>query len=283
MKKIVQRLLMFVIGLPAVLAVVAAIPQFSHLAANILVTVVSGLGAVEFSRILGVRGYRLHPAEAFVLGALAPLAMTLTVSLGVSGDLVDTSFIIGAAWVLASRILRPVATLEKMAERAASGLAVIVYPGVFMLWIIRLSALPEATALLVVYLLAVFSNDSLAWVFGMLLGGGNRGIVPASPNKSAAGFAGGIAASIGIGALAPLAFPAAFAAAAWPAPAAGAILGGLTGAAGIIGDLAESTVKRSAEVKDSGTLIPGRGGVLDSIDSLAFAAPVFFLVYTCLF
>ena len=49
----------------------------------------------------------------------------------------------------------------------------------------------------------------------------------------------------------------------------------LTGIAGTIGDLIESSFKRSAAVKDSGTIVMGRGGVLDSIDSIVMAAPVY--------
>jgi phosphatidate cytidylyltransferase len=55
-----------------------------------------------------------------------------------------------------------------------------------------------------------------------------------------------------------------------------AILGLVLGFAAIIGDLAESIIKRSAGVKDSGRMLPGIGGALDLIDSLLFTAPILF-------
>jgi phosphatidate cytidylyltransferase len=64
---------------------------------------------------------------------------------------------------------------------------------------------------------------------------------------------------------------------------AGAILGFCAGAAASLGDLGESAIKRSAGVKDSGSLILGRGGALDSIDSLLLAAPVYYILYEVLF
>jgi phosphatidate cytidylyltransferase len=56
----------------------------------------------------------------------------------------------------------------------------------------------------------------------------------------------------------------------------GAALGLVLGAVGMVGDLFESLLKRSAGVKDSSSLIPGHGGVLDRIDSWLFVAPVYY-------
>jgi phosphatidate cytidylyltransferase len=133
----------------------------------------------------------------------------------------------------------------------------------------------QSTLLLLMLFLLVFGNDTFAYIFGMWLGKSNRNIFTVSPNKSLAGFIGGIASSITIAVL-------------WisfiPAMARmfniieGIALGLVVSIISNIGDLIESALKRGANVKDSGTIIMGRGGIMDSIDSLLISAPFFLIL-----
>jgi phosphatidate cytidylyltransferase len=102
---------------------------------------------------------------------------------------------------------------------------------------------------------------------------GKRLLAPAiSPKKTIEGAAGGFVFGTAVMAIAG----------AWwlPSmpPAMRMVLGATIVALGIAGDLFESMLKRSASVKDSSGLIPGHGGVLDRIDALLFAAPIYYLV-----
>jgi phosphatidate cytidylyltransferase len=283
MKKLIQRLLIFCVGLPLIVLFVLFLPFYNHLAVNIAVAAFCAAGALEFAGILKKKNLILPPAEAAILGAVSPAAMTLVVSFHVSSGIVPAVFITAAAWLLISRVFARDKTAPDFTNRAAAGFAVMIYPGLFMEWIIKMGAWQNANIFILTFLLIVFANDSLAWTAGMLFGKGNRGVVSVSPNKSIAGFIGGLAASALIGAAAALLFPGVFAPRRFPALPSGAILGLVSGIAGSLGDLGESAMKRSSGIKDSGFLIPGRGGVLDSIDSLALAAPVFYVICRLLF
>jgi phosphatidate cytidylyltransferase len=125
--------------------------------------------------------------------------------------------------------------------------------------------------LLYVFLL-VWSADSGAYFVGRKLG--RRKMAPnVSPNKSVEGLAGGLVTGllvvIGISVfrlqltgVSLIAFVA---------------LSALTILASVLGDLFESMLKRRADIKDSGNILPGHGGVLDRIDSLLAATPIFAL------
>ncbi|MDR2923027.1 MAG: phosphatidate cytidylyltransferase [Treponema sp.] len=288
MKNMAQRILVFVIGIPSIAAIVLFLPHYHHIVFNLLVVIFSGLGAAEFSAMLSHKNLVISKMEAAVFGALPPAAMILVVSFGAGDLLLSAVFAAVAAWLLLSRTFSSGGPLENFICRFAAGLAALVYPGMLLAWIVRISQWEKNAGILIfTFLLMVFSGDSLAWALGMAFGKGNQGLVPASPNKSVAGFIGGIIAPVIVGIGAVLILPDVFVPGRASIPcspvAAGCILGLLTGIAAILGDLGESALKRSSGIKDSGSIIPGRGGVLDSIDSLALAAPVFCLVFGLLF
>lgn len=126
---------------------------------------------------------------------------------------------------------------------------------------------PSNTKLLIFLVLVVELSDVLQYTFGKLFG--KRKIAPViSPNKTWEGFAGGILFATGIGTALWWATP-------FSPPVAAAMSLVIT-LAGFAGGLILSAIKRDRGVKDYGTLIAGHGGMLDRIDSLCFAAPIFF-------
>jgi phosphatidate cytidylyltransferase len=282
MKKLIQRLLVFIIGLPLTVCLVLNLPQKHHLAVNVIVILLSALGAVEFFEMLKKKDSGLSLWEAGILGSLVPLVMTLVVSFGLSGQSISIALILGALWLLVSGIFTPADKFQTVISRVSAGFSVMIYPGLFMAWIIRMSLFPRSDMVILMFLLIIIANDSAAWAAGMLFGKGNRGIIPVSPTKSLAGFIGGFIASILVGMGAVYFIPETFPARFFP-PVSGILLGFISGLAGTLGDLGESVMKRSANIKDSGTIIPGRGGILDTIDSMALGAPVYYGLYWLLF
>lgn len=111
-------------------------------------------------------------------------------------------------------------------------------------------------------------NDVAQYVWGRLFG--QRKVAPSvSPNKTVAGYLGGLLTT---GALAV-----AIASYLTPMDWKHALVAGLIiGFAGFMGDVTISAIKRDIGVKDTGSLLPGHGGILDRIDSLTFTAPLFF-------
>lgn len=277
-------MIVFFVGLPALLAIVLLLPHFNHLILNLVIIAFSILGALEFRNILGHKNLRISVPETILLGSISPIAWTVVVTFGVTGrNIVPGAFILGASWLLISGIFTTKEKLDLYIGRTIAGFAVMIYPGLFMAWVVQMTLFPQAGLVILVFFLVALLNDAMAWVFGVLFGKNNRGFVAASPNKSLAGFAGGLLMSVAAGVVAVILLPALFTSAVMPSLVAGALLGLGAGTAATLGDLGESAIKRSAGVKDSGSLILGRGGALDSIDSVALAAPVYYMLYRILF
>lgn len=158
-------------------------------------------------------------------------------------------------------------TLATGVERWRRGWSIevlgVLYVSLSAALLAAMRAEPEHGLQAVILLLAiVWAADSLAYLVGTWLGGPKL-IPQASPNKTWSGFLAGLAAGTGAGLAAGWLFGLDLAAV--------AVFGVVVAVASVLGDLAMSLFKRSFGVKDSGTLIPGHGGVLDRVDALMLA------------
>ena len=152
------------------------------------------------------------------------------------------------------------------------GIMLTVYTISHLSYLLLLPAAEHSIAggagLLVYLMLLTAINDITQYLFGKLLG--RHPVIPkVSPGKTVEGLCGGVLSTTGLAiALAPLLTPFTVYHA--------ACLGVLLSLAGFIGDVTVSALKRDLGIKDSGTLLPGHGGILDRIDSLTYTAPLFF-------
>jgi len=293
MKKLIERLLIFILGIPAIVALVLFADFYNNLALNLIIVLLSGIGAVEFSSMLEKKQIKISKVKSFFLGAVAPLSITLHISFNLPLWIVPVLIMAGIGWVLITVIFTRLSDIESVIFNVIGNFSLIIYPGSFMYWLIKMKTWENNYAILL-FLFIIFASDSMAWLFGTLFGANNRGIVPVSPNKSIAGFIGGFLGPLIIAFLAVFIifpdnikfFPVSFSFYDTPVSAmffAAFFLGFFPGLAAMLGDLAESAIKRSCDFKDSGNLMLGRGGILDSLDSIAVAAPVFYLIYHYLF
>ena len=285
MSKVAQRLLVFLIGIPSIIIMVLFLPFFKNALLNITIIVFSIIGAIEFAVMLEKKHLFIPKAEAAILGALAPTAGMLAIFFTGQKWIISLFLMSGALWILLSGIFTRPKNIEKIAGRIVAGFSVTIYPGMFLYWLVKMSNWENSGIIILIFLLVVIGSDSAAWAAGMLWGKGNRGIIAISPNKSVAGFIGVIVGSVIVSGGAALIVPSVFAprCGSFPPMAAAIFLGFCSGIAGALGDLTESAIKRSCELKDSGNIMLGRGGVLDSIDSICVAAPVYYALYNLLF
>jgi phosphatidate cytidylyltransferase len=182
-----------------------------------------------------------------------------------------TCMILGSAFFYRREIDLEFATHKLM--NGLAGFAYIAVPGLtmFKLSQMQIAGAPKGIALYF-SLAVVLMGDTGGYFFGRLFG--KHKLIPkVSPKKTVEGSLGGLFTScitgVGICLYFQLPFPWHFA----------AIISVMAGLAGQIGDLAESALKRAANCKDSGKLLPGHGGMLDRIDALLFGVPFSYLVF----
>lgn len=217
-----------------------------------LVAVVAALLLFEWLHIL------FKPRMPLTLVACAAVAAAV-LSVGAQAPAVAVGFAVGSAVV---------AWFAALGQRRRwwipIGLIWFVLPCVALVWL-RDAGHGGLPAVLWT-LLVIWSADTAAYFAGKGIGGPK--LAPrVSPNKTWAGLLGGMAGA----ALVSVAFAAVIGGEAFVfAAVAAAVLAPWSQ----IGDLAESAIKRYAGVKDSGTMIPGHGGVFDRVDALLFVAPV---------
>jgi phosphatidate cytidylyltransferase len=242
------------------------LPSWATLA---LAMIAAAMGGAEFAALARVTGAPVPPEGPAVAAALACAALAHS----------DTTFSTGALLVALVVIAATIGGALMTLATSTPGASAFVLPAATVMaaayvglplgaaaWI-RESSGPAALT----WLIAVIAlSDSAQYYAGRAFG--RRKLAPVvSPGKTVEGAIGGVVVAAAAGpALATLWLPGT------PVLEA-AIVAILLAGFGMAGDLFESLLKRSAGVKDSGTLIPGHGGILDRVDAILFAAPMFYI------
>jgi len=273
MNNLTKRLLLFFIAIPLLSAVVFFVSHYRQIAVIALTAIVGIICGFEMRSMLSKIAKKL-PLWTVIIPGLWPMLAWLINMKWIPSISSTLALIVGVIWALIDSVLVREAEFGTGITRMGTRLLMVLYPGWFLWWIGRLTWLENSNIILLVFILTIFLNDSLAWFFGVLFGK-HRGIFRVSPNKSLEGFFGGIFFSVLVILVSSYILPEVFPQAKWQL----VLFGLATGFCVTAGDLVESTIKRGAGVKDSGRIIMGRGGMLDSIDSFLFAAPLFVIFF----
>lgn len=234
---------------------------------NATIALIAVLALHEFLALGKAKGYAL-PTMLCILVMLVIMAAFILHDLSVEIGMFTALLLIPASYVFSRK------PLEDSLPSSAIAVLATTYVGMLGGSLIRLrNDFPAGSKLIFFLLLVVWLGDSGAYYVGKKFG--RHKMSPRiSPKKTFEGLIGGITTSIITAVVVHFTFFKEF-------PLVHAIIAGvLLSFAGVVGDLAESMWKRSAEVKDSGTLIPGHGGFLDRFDSILFTAPILYCYWT---
>jgi len=209
----------------------------------------------EWTRLVAPQGHRRAFVVLFAGFAATAAVLALAISIEAGAEALAVGMLITA---LVSKILG--AAHKRFALLALPYVA----GGCLALGWLRVATGEDGLGLFLFVLLVIWATDIGAYFSGKTIGGPK--LLPrVSPKKTWAGLIGGMIAAALVGSGVALVFGAA-------QPAIAALVGALTAVVGQAGDLLESYAKRRSDVKDSGSLIPGHGGLLDRIDGLLSAA-----------
>jgi phosphatidate cytidylyltransferase len=215
----------------------------------------------------GIAGYEISRMSRPRIGNLNVFVMIIPLTMAIAGLLVGLGQ--GEWWLLAVVFIAGGITaltfeLMRIARGRTSYLAILGagYIGVMLAHGAPLRSLDSSVDWILLAILITFATDTASYFVGTAIGRRRLAAV-ISPSKTWEGALGGIvvgtAATVGLTVLLDLPIDV----------QEGAIIGVAASAAAVGGDLVESGFKRLSRVKDSGSIIPGHGGVLDRIDSLA--------------
>jgi phosphatidate cytidylyltransferase len=231
------------------------------------------LAFVEYARLAAACALPIPLVASGVATVVASIGVTSTYWVG--DQIVANAIALDAALMSAFVVLAALSLVSWRGDRdALARAAASIFPALYLglpigaMVAVRTLRGPQVLFLL---LLTVMVSDTAQYYSGRAFG--RRLLAPAiSPKKTIEGAIGGFVFGAALLAVAG----------AWWLPAIPVALRALLGvtivALGIGGDLFESMLKRAAGVKDSSALIPGHGGILDRIDALLFAAPVYYIV-----
>jgi phosphatidate cytidylyltransferase len=252
------------VALPAIIWIIGWAPEFVF---NGTIALVAVLAMIEFLALGKAKGYDVPVALCVAIMLVIMGAFVhpdLSVELGMF-----TALLLIPGWYVVGR-----KSLEDSLPSSAVAVLATTYVGMLSGSLIRLhNDFPEGAKLVYFLLLVVWLGDTGAYYVGKRFG--RHKLSPRiSPKKTMEGLAGGVTASVAAAVIIHFTFFRTF-------PLHHAIIAGvILSIAGVIGDLTESMWKRSAAVKDSGTLLPGHGGVLDRFDSILFTAPILYCYWT---
>jgi len=232
---------------------------------------------VLLTTFLGLREYYnlVLPHSKWIERAVG-IGLGLILSLIISfGDMKEISpFLVITLLVLAVLVMAVSQDLSSTITHMGMALFGILFIGFLLAYVSLIRNMPNGRTWVLFLIITVWAGDISALLSGSFLG--RHKLYPKiSPNKTFEGLGGAIVGSI----IVALAFSWLFI----PNLKMGSciLLALGLGILGQLGDFTESMLKRSAQVKDSGTLIPGHGGMLDRLDSFLFSAP--FLHYSLLY